>query len=53
VGGTLTVPLHGSPAEAAVVAVGELGLTTTQLATRRPTLDDIYLRLTGGRLAAA
>ena len=53
VGGTLTVPLHGSPAHAAVVAVGELGLTTTQLATRRPTLDDIYLRLTGGRLAAA
>ena len=53
VGGTLTVPLHGSPAHAAVVAVGELGLTTTELTTRRPTLDDIYLRLTGGRLAAA
>jgi ABC-2 type transport system ATP-binding protein len=53
VGGTLTVPLHGSPAHAAVVAVGELGLATTELATRRPTLDDIYLRLTGGRLAAA
>ena len=53
VGGTLTVPLHGSPAHAAVVAVGELGLTTTELTTRRPSLDDIYLRLTGGRLAAA
>src|SRR5947207_2913589 len=53
VGRTLPVPLHGSPAHAAVVAVGELGLTTTELTTRRPTLDDIYLRLTGGRLAAA
>jgi hypothetical protein len=36
-----------------MVAVGELGLTTTELTTRRPSLDDIYLRLTGGRLAAA
>jgi hypothetical protein len=36
-----------------VVAVGELGLAATELTTRRPTLDDIYLRLTGGRLAAA
>jgi ABC-2 type transport system ATP-binding protein len=53
VGGTLTVPLHGSPSHAAVVAVNELGLTTTELTTRKPTLDDIYLRLTGGRLAAA
>jgi ABC-2 type transport system ATP-binding protein len=53
VGAMLTVPLHGSPAQAAVLAVTELGLTTTELTTRRPTLDDIYLRLTGGRLAAA
>jgi ABC-2 type transport system ATP-binding protein len=53
VGGTLTVPLHGSPSHAAVVAINEIGLTTTGLATRRPTLDDVYLRLTGDRLAAA
>jgi ABC-2 type transport system ATP-binding protein len=53
VGGMLTVPLHGSPAQAAVLAVTELGVSTTELTTRRPTLDDIYLKLTGGRLAAA
>ena len=53
VGGRLTVPLHTSPAQDAVLATTELGLTTTELTTRRPTLDDVYLRLTGGRLAAA
>ncbi|HYV60557.1 MAG TPA: ABC transporter ATP-binding protein [Acidimicrobiia bacterium] len=53
VGGRLTVPLHASPAQDAVLATSEIGLTTTELTTRRPTLDDVYLRLTGGRLAAA
>jgi hypothetical protein len=26
---------------------------TTAIATREPTLDDVYLRLTGGQLSAA
>jgi ABC-type multidrug transport system ATPase subunit len=52
-GGTLTIPLHGSSAETAVLTINQIGLNTTELTTRRPTLDDVYLRLTGGRLAAA
>jgi len=28
------------------------GLTTTSVATRKPTLDDVYLQLTGDSLAA-
>ena len=51
VGSTLTVPLHDVPGSAAISAVHELGLAT-EISTRRPTLDDVYLRLTGGRLAA-
>jgi ABC-2 type transport system ATP-binding protein len=53
VGSTLTVPLHDRTAGDAIAAVGDLGLATTAIATRRPTLDDVYLRLTGDRLAAA
>ncbi len=52
VGSTLTVPVAGGAA-AAVAALEELRLPVTSLATRRPTLDDVYLRLTGGRLAEA
>jgi ABC-2 type transport system ATP-binding protein len=51
VGSTLTVPLHDLSGSAAVSAVHELGLAA-EISTRRPTLDDVYLRLTGGRLAA-
>jgi ABC-2 type transport system ATP-binding protein len=52
VGATVTVPLHGVAAAAAASAVGELGLATA-IGTREPTLDDVYLQLTGGRLAEA
>jgi len=52
VGSTLTVPLHDLTGSAAISAVHELGLAT-DISTRRPTLDDVYLRLTGDRLAAA
>jgi ABC-2 type transport system ATP-binding protein len=52
VGSTITVPVHGGPATAAVTAIGELRLVTSSISTRRPTLDDVYLRLTGDRLAA-
>ena len=50
VGSTVTVPLHDRPAELAIASVRESGLPTAALAARRPTLDDVYLRLTGGRL---
>jgi ABC-2 type transport system ATP-binding protein len=52
VGSTLTVPLHDVTGSAAVSAIHELGVAT-EISTRRPTLDDVYLRLTGDRLAAA
>jgi ABC-2 type transport system ATP-binding protein len=52
VGSTLTVPLDGAPREAAIAVVQKLGLATA-IGTRRPTLDDVYLRLTGDPLAEA
>jgi ABC-2 type transport system ATP-binding protein len=52
VGSTLTVPLHDLTGSAAISAVHELGFAT-EISARRPTLDDVYLRLTGDRLAAA
>jgi ABC-2 type transport system ATP-binding protein len=52
VGTTLTVPLHTVTARDAIGAVTDLGLSTTTITTRPPTLDDVYLRLTGARLAA-
>jgi len=51
VGSTLTVPLRSSSAQA-VATVHKLGLPATAVSTRPPTLDDVYLRLTGDRLAA-
>ena len=53
VGSTVTVPLHDRTAADAVAAIGVLDLAPAAIGTRRPTLDDVYLRLTGGRLAEA
>jgi ABC-2 type transport system ATP-binding protein len=53
VGSTLTVPLHDRPAAEAIAAVHEIGIPTTALTARAPTLDDVYLRLTGDRLGGA
>jgi len=53
VGSTVTVPLHDRTAADAVAAIGALDLASAAIGTRRPTLDDVYLRLTGGRLAEA
>jgi ABC-2 type transport system ATP-binding protein len=50
VGATVTVPLHEVTARDAVGVVTELGLSTTAISTRAPTLDDVYLRLTGAGL---
>jgi ABC-2 type transport system ATP-binding protein len=52
VGSTLTVPLRETSTSAALALIDELRLGRV-LATRRPTLDDVYLRLTGDRLAEA
>jgi ABC-type multidrug transport system, ATPase component len=53
VGATVTVPLHDGGAGEAVAAIQRLGIRTAALSTREPTLDDVYLRLTGGQLANA
>jgi ABC-2 type transport system ATP-binding protein len=53
VGATLTVPLHDHTAAAAIAATERTGLAFSAISTRRPTLDDVYLQLTGARLAEA
>ena len=53
VGSTLTVPLPEGGATAAIAAVDALELGALSVGARKPTLDDVYLRLTGGRLADA
>ena len=52
VGSRLTVPLHDTSSGEAIAAIHELGLTGA-ISAREPTLDDVYLRLTGDSLAAA
>jgi ABC-2 type transport system ATP-binding protein len=53
VGSTLTVPLLGASAGDAIAAIHDAGIATSAISSRRPTLDDIYLRLTGEGLPAA
>jgi ABC-2 type transport system ATP-binding protein len=52
VGSRLTLPLHDTSPDEAIAAIHELGLTGA-ISAREPTLDDVYLRLTGDSLAAA
>ena len=52
VGATLTVPLHDQSSRAVLDALVAAGIGTSSSATRKPTLDDVYLQLTGDRLAA-
>jgi ABC-2 type transport system ATP-binding protein len=53
VGSTLTVPLRGRSGARAAAEIHELGLRPHSVGSRRPTLDDVYLQLTGDRLGAA
>ena len=53
VGASLTIPLLDGSATDVVAAITGLGLATESISTRVPTLDDVYLRLTGSRLDAA
>ena len=52
VGSTVTIPLGQRSAAEAIRAVQEIGIPTTAVSARPPTLDDVYLRLTGDRLGA-
>ena len=53
VGQTVYVPLRGESASVVVGAIERSGIRTSSINTREPTLDDVYLRLTGGQLADA
>jgi ABC-2 type transport system ATP-binding protein len=52
IGGTVTVSLRGAPASRLVGILEDHGVRVRAVTTRRPSLDDVYLRLTGGRLTA-
>ena len=52
VGSRLTVPLHDTSSGDAIASIHDLGLAGA-ISAREPTLDDVYLRLTGDSLAAA
>ena len=50
IGARVTVPLHGRTATEVLAA---LDARPSEISTRVPTLDDVYLQLTGNELAAA
>jgi ABC-2 type transport system ATP-binding protein len=52
IGSLLTVPLASGQGGLAVARLRDAQLPLRSLAVRRPTLDDVYLRLTGARLSA-
>ncbi len=52
VGATITVPLRGRSAREVIDVAADFGAPLAQTTIRPPTLDDVYLRLTGDRLAA-
>jgi ABC-2 type transport system ATP-binding protein len=53
VGSTLTVPLHDRTAAQAIAVIDAADLAASRITTRTPTLDDVYLRLTGDQIAEA
>ena len=53
IGTTITVPVRGRAAGDVAAAAARLHLDPIATSIRRPTLDDVYLRLTGNALAAA
>jgi ABC-2 type transport system ATP-binding protein len=52
VGSTVTIPLHGRPARASMDVIEAAGVRSGAVTARPPTLDDVYLQLTGSSLAA-
>ena len=53
VGARVTVPLHEHAPTDALAAIESEHLHVSEIATRIPTLDDVYLNLTGERMAHA
>ncbi len=52
VGQTLALPFRDGQAAQAAAAISQLGIPVAEINSRPPTLDDIYLQLTGERIAA-
>jgi len=50
IGSTITVPFRNGDGDAAVRALRDASLPIRSISVRRPTLDDVYLRLTGASL---
>ena len=53
VGSTVTVPVHAGSATRVLELIHRAELAVSAVSTRRPTLDDVYLQLTGARIADA
>jgi ABC-2 type transport system ATP-binding protein len=53
IGARVTVPLHEHAATEALAVIDSERLRVSEIATRIPTLDDVYLQLTGARIADA
>ncbi len=51
IGARVTVPLHDHAAADALAAIDSERLRASEIATRMPTLDDVYLQLTGSQLS--
>jgi len=47
------VPLRDHTAPDAIAVIHDADLAVSSISTRQPTLDDVYLQLTGARLADA
>jgi ABC-2 type transport system ATP-binding protein len=52
IGSTLTIPLHDRSARESMDAIDRAGVGVGAITARAPTLDDVYLQLTGESLAA-
>jgi ABC-2 type transport system ATP-binding protein len=53
IGSSLTIALAGRPAGEVIAAITEAEVNASGFSTRSPTLDDVYLRLTGAPIADA
>ncbi|MBV9413752.1 MAG: ATP-binding cassette domain-containing protein [Solirubrobacterales bacterium] len=53
VGARVTVPLHEHATTDAIAAIDSERLHVSEIASRIPTLDDVYLQLTGARVGEA
>jgi ABC-2 type transport system ATP-binding protein len=52
-GATVSASLRTVPAHRVTALLAEQGVSVLAATTRRPTLDDVYLRLTGARIAGS